>query len=98
MLQKLLKVKFTVKFYVIGGTDTRASDSYNFDLSQRRANAVKNYLVSKGVNPDILITEGRGEKTLNIQNVTLLVSVQNGKTKPTEEFISKRLNNFNLSI
>jgi outer membrane protein OmpA-like peptidoglycan-associated protein len=59
---------------------------------------VKNYLVSKGVNPDILITEGRGEKTLNIQNVTLLLNVQNGKTKPTEEFISKRLNNFNLSI
>lgn len=58
------KLNSTVKFYVIGGTDTRASDSYNFDLSQRRANAVKNYLVSKGVNPDILITEGRGEKDL----------------------------------
>ena len=58
------KLNSTVKFYVIGGTDTRASDSYNFDLSQRRANAVKNYLVRKGVNPDILITEGRGEKDL----------------------------------
>ena len=58
------KLNSTVKFYVIGGTDTRASDSYNFDLSQRRANAVKNYLVGKGVNPDILITEGRGEKDL----------------------------------
>ena len=58
------KLNSTVKFYVIGGTDTRASDSYNFDLSERRAKAVKNYLVSKGVNPDILITEGRGEKDL----------------------------------
>ena len=59
---------------------------------------MKNYLVGKGVNPDILITEGRGKKTLNIQNVTLLLNVQNGKMKPTEEFISKWLNNFNLSI
>ena len=53
-----------VKFYVIGGTDARASDSYNFDLSTRRAEAVKQYLVDKGVKPDILITEGRGKTDL----------------------------------
>lgn len=53
-----------VQFVVIGGTDTRASNKYNFELSERRANAVKEYLVNKGVNSSILITEGRGEKDL----------------------------------
>lgn len=33
-LEIIKKLNSTVKFYVIGGTDTRASDSYNFDLSQ----------------------------------------------------------------
>lgn len=58
------KLDSSIQFYVIGGTDTRASDVYNFDLSERRAKAVKKYLVDKGVNADVLITEGRGEKDL----------------------------------
>ena len=58
------KLDSSIQFYVIGGTDTRASDAYNFDLSERRAKAVKQYLIDKGVNADMLITEGRGEKDL----------------------------------
>lgn len=58
------KLNGKTQFYVIGGTDTRASDAYNFDLSERRAKAVKNYLVQKGVDSNVLITEGRGEKDL----------------------------------
>lgn len=58
------KLDSSIQFYVIGGTDTRASDTYNFDLSERRAKAVKQYLIDKGVNADVLITEGRGEKDL----------------------------------
>lgn len=52
------------KFLVVGATDTRGSDAYNLSLSQRRADAVVNYLVSKGVNSSILTAEGRGEKDL----------------------------------
>lgn len=52
------------KFAVIGCTDTRSSEQYNQDLSQRRANAVVKYLVSKGVNSSMLIPEGHGEKDL----------------------------------
>lgn len=58
------KLDNSIQFYVIGGTDTRASDAYNFDLSVRRAKAVKQYLVNKGVNADVLITEGRGKTDL----------------------------------
>lgn len=52
------------QFLVIGATDTRASEAYNQDLSQRRANAVVKYLTGKGVNPGMLIAEGHGEKDL----------------------------------
>src|SRR5690606_17960300 len=51
-------------YRVVGGTDTRASDAYNQNLSQRRANTVKNYLVQKGVSSGKLEAVGRGEKDL----------------------------------
>ena len=51
-------------YRVVGGTDTRASDAYNQNLSQRRANTVKNYLVQNGVNSGKLEAVGRGEKDL----------------------------------
>ncbi|MGZ5264448.1 MAG: OmpA family protein, partial [Kaistella sp.] len=51
-------------YNVIGGTDTRASDAYNQNLSERRANTVKNYLIQNGVDSGKLNAIGRGEKDL----------------------------------
>lgn len=51
-------------YNVIGGTDTRASDAYNQNLSERRANTVKNYLIQNGVDAGKLNAIGRGEKDL----------------------------------
>lgn len=45
---------------VVGYTDRLGDDAYNRDLSQRRADAVKAYLVSQGVPGDRVITEGAG--------------------------------------
>lgn len=46
----------------IGGhTDSRGSDSYNRDLSQQRADAVRTHLIDRGVNPDALVAVGYGE-------------------------------------
>lgn len=44
-----------------GHTDAEGADSYNQSLSQRRAEAVKTYLASKGVSGDRLLTRGLGE-------------------------------------
>ncbi len=44
-----------------GYTDSRGSESYNFRLSQRRVNAVKHYLVSKGVDANRMQTKAYGE-------------------------------------
>ena len=46
---------------VIGHTDSVGSDEYNQQLSLRRATSVKDYLVSKGVDPSIIDVSGKGE-------------------------------------
>ena len=45
----------------VGHTDSIGSDDYNQKLSMRRAEAVKEYLVSKGVDSSRVYTEGKGE-------------------------------------
>lgn len=45
----------------IGHTDSVGTDTYNKNLSLRRAEAVKSYLISKGMNKDLIYTEGKGE-------------------------------------
>jgi len=46
----------------IGHADSIGSDAYNQKLSVRRAEAVKAYLVSKGIEANRVYTEGKGEK------------------------------------
>ncbi|MGE0874322.1 MAG: outer membrane protein OmpA [Burkholderiales bacterium] len=54
----------------IGHTDSIGSDAYNQKLSVRRAEAVKAYMVSKGVEPNRIYTEGKGEKQPVASNKT----------------------------
>ncbi len=46
----------------VGHTDSIGSDAYNQKLSVRRAEAVKAYLVSKGIEKNRIYTEGKGKK------------------------------------
>ncbi|WP_317201013.1 outer membrane protein OmpA [Janthinobacterium sp.] len=46
----------------VGHTDSVGTDTYNQKLSIRRAEAVKAYLVSKGIETNRVYTEGKGEK------------------------------------
>ncbi len=45
-----------------GYTDNVGSDSYNLDLSQRRADAVRQALVSQGIDPSRIVTKGYGKE------------------------------------
>ncbi len=54
----------------VGHTDSDGSDAYNQKLSVRRAEAVKAYLVSKGIEKNRVYTEGKGEKQPVADNKT----------------------------
>ena len=62
---------------VVGHTDRIGSDAYNQKLSEKRAAAVKEYLVAKGIEANRVYTEGKGEK----QPVTGDKCKGNAKTK-----------------
>lgn len=46
----------------VGHTDSVGSDTYNQKLSEKRAQAVKDYLTSKGTDASRVYVEGKGEK------------------------------------
>jgi len=54
----------------VGHTDSVGADTYNQKLSVRRAEAVKAYLVSKGIEKNRVYTEGKGEKQPVADNKT----------------------------
>ena len=54
----------------IGHADSTGSDAYNQRLSVRRAESVKAYLVSKGIEATRVYTEGKGEKQPVADNKT----------------------------
>ena len=48
--------------YVYGHTDDIGSDSYNVELSERRAQSVRDYIVEAGLDPDLIETRGFGKR------------------------------------
>jgi len=65
LLEEVTQILLTnpqiLKVRIEGHTDDRGSDSYNLDLSNRRANAIRDFLIERGVEPGRLIAEGFGE-------------------------------------
>ena len=54
----------------VGHTDSAGSDAYNQKLSVKRADAVKAYLTTKGIEKNRVYTEGKGEKQPVADNKT----------------------------
>jgi outer membrane protein OmpA-like peptidoglycan-associated protein len=69
-IYKLLKENPTVIIEIAGHTDDRGSAAYNLTLSQKRANAVKEYLLQKGMPPNRFVTKGYGESQPIADNKT----------------------------
>ncbi len=59
-----IQEKGNVTLQLEGHCDSRGSSEYNLALGERRAEAVKNYLVKKGISSDILNTISYGEEKL----------------------------------
>ena len=69
-LVKILKDNPNIKIELSSHTDDRASDAYNQDLSQRRAESAVEYLISQGIEQDRMVARGYGESQLIIPNAT----------------------------
>lgn len=72
----------------VGHADAVGNDAYNQKLSIRRANAVKAYLVSRGIDPARMYTEGKGETQPLADNRTAQGRAQNRRV--TLEVIGTR--------
>lgn len=66
---------------IVGHTDSVGSEQYNLQLSLRRANAVADYLVTRGVLKNRFSTEGRGEIEPIASNETEAGRAQNRRVE-----------------
>ncbi|AUC86064.1 hypothetical protein CW731_12580 [Polaribacter sp. ALD11] len=64
----LMKQVPNIKFLIEGHTDDRNSDRYNTYLSQRRANAVRKYMIKEGISNESLSAKGFGESRPKFSN------------------------------
>ncbi|QQO00177.1 OmpA family protein [Pseudomonas sp. SW-3] len=69
-LMSKLQFADVVSIKVIGHTDSVGSDEYNQALSERRASSVAAYLLSQGIAPSKLTSEGKGESQPLADNET----------------------------
>ncbi|GBF43440.1 OmpA-family protein [Leptospira ellinghausenii] len=69
------------KMKIIGHTDLTGNFEDNMNLSKERAESVKQYLVSKGVDPNRLVTEGKGPTQPMVQGTDEASSKKNRRTE-----------------
>jgi outer membrane protein OmpA-like peptidoglycan-associated protein len=60
----------TLRAELVGHTDSVGSDQYNLRLSLRRAEAVRNHLVSQGIDPARITVDGKGKSQPEVPNDT----------------------------
>ena len=77
-LDKLVETLFdnpNVTIELMSHTDSRDTEEYNQDLSQKRAQVVVQYLIDKGIEPERLSAKGYGESTPKV--VDAAIAAQN---------------------
>lgn len=90
-LIELLQANPTITIELMAHTDHVGSEQFNFELSQRRAQSVVNYLIEKGINPGRLVAKGYGEtwpKTVTREIAARYDFLKRGDIL-TEDFINK---------
>ncbi|GBD07318.1 Outer membrane porin F [bacterium HR21] len=80
-LVEFLKAYPSVRISVEGHTDDVGTDAYNDRLSQRRADAVKEYLVKNGIDPHRIETKGWGRRRPLVQGTTEEARAQNRRVE-----------------
>jgi outer membrane protein OmpA-like peptidoglycan-associated protein len=70
-----------LKLEIDGFTDNKGTPAYNMGLSEKRAKAVRDFLVSQGVGPDAVNTKGFGESNPVASNATAAGRQQNRRVE-----------------
>ncbi|QNJ97353.1 OmpA family protein [Constantimarinum furrinae] len=86
IMQKYPKMKIKVEAH----TDNRASDAYNLDLSERRAQSTVQYVISKGIDASRISGEGFGESKPAVACGTNCTEAQHSKNRRSEFLIIER--------
>jgi len=89
-LVETLNDNSNVTIELMSHTDSRDTEEYNQDLSQKRAQSVVQYLIEKGIEQARLAAKGYGESTPKVADAS--IAVQNPFLKEgtalTEQFIN----------
>jgi OOP family OmpA-OmpF porin len=70
-----------IKVIVAGHTDNVGDPAFNLELSKKRAQAVRAYLIEKGVSADRMIARGYGDTEPNVPNDTAEGRAQNRRVE-----------------
>ena len=80
-----------LKVVIEGHTDSVGTKAYNKNLSQERADAVKNYMVEKnGIDSNRIATEGFGEEKPIADNATAEGRAQNRRVEAAVDYTIKK--------
>jgi outer membrane protein OmpA-like peptidoglycan-associated protein len=82
-IQQEIAKRAAPEITVVGHTDRQGSDEANLRLSQKRAESIRDILVSKGVPPEIIQTIGRGELEPLIETPDEIVEPRNRRVEIT---------------
>ena len=85
-LAKALEENPDIRIKIDGYTDFIGSEGYNLELSVKRAKAIKNYLVDRGVKSSNISIEGYGKQNPIANNATAAGRAKNRRV----EFIISR--------
>ncbi|WP_240676227.1 OmpA family protein [Botryobacter ruber] len=69
-IARILKANPTINLSIEGHCDSRASDEYNMELGDNRAEAAYNYLIKQGISPQRLVTVSYGERRPAVPNTS----------------------------
>jgi len=78
---RLMRENPSMRVVVEGHTDSIGSDAYNLKLSERRAESVKDYMVSKGISASRITTRGLGKADPVASNKTAAGRAENRRVE-----------------
>jgi outer membrane protein OmpA-like peptidoglycan-associated protein len=84
LLSRIAGVLLTAKgysIYVYGHTDDVGTDEYNRGLSERRARAVRDYLVKAGLDSGIITTRGYGKSSPRLRSTSAEARAKNRRVE-----------------